>query len=195
MQDKTSLSLIEMRYTIPLFLTLGTIATGLVHPRNSQPCAYHLPNTTWEPAIEDEYIVKLHDHYSITDHFDFLGLNLSESTAAFYYMQHFHGYTISVDKHTMHDLIRYDPGIKYVSQNTKVDPSYHWRQETRGEIDAETQFSHPKLLARWKTIVNTMLNWTARMVEKWGLNEEVKNLEFALGVRHSDHLQVVKLTN
>jgi hypothetical protein len=67
----------------------------------------HLPN---EPLVEQDYMVKLHDHHTLDAHFEHIGVNLSAKNLGFFeYHEILHLYGVRVDEATIHDLVRSDP--------------------------------------------------------------------------------------
>lgn len=92
-----------MIYDVLLVSAFITLAASSAVQRASLPCPYHrVENNPSEPLIEDEYIVSLHEDYTIDEHFQFLNRNLSESADKFVRMDSIKTYSIRIDEKTIH---------------------------------------------------------------------------------------------
>jgi len=64
--------------------------------------------------IEDTYLVRFRKGHTLEDHYKFLGRNISENATLFKNLPIIGGYHARLDAYTVHDLIRYDPGVSLV---------------------------------------------------------------------------------
>jgi len=114
-----------MKLTI-IILTL-TGASALVARRSKDPAPY----TTCDKAelVKDTYIIRFHDNHTLAEHFDAIGQNLSETASMFYDMNLLNGYHAELSEDTVHEMVRYDPGVRLVEHD-------HWTASDT-EIEAE----------------------------------------------------------
>lgn len=59
----------------------------------------------------------LHERHTINDHFNQIGVNLSETIPNFAPISAINGYRARLDNHTVHNLVRLDPGVKLVEHD------------------------------------------------------------------------------
>ncbi|PVH93138.1 hypothetical protein DM02DRAFT_249177 [Periconia macrospinosa] len=103
---------------LDLFLTISIGSTLTLAARRVAPAVYHRDTGPERTLIKDQYAVKLHDHHTLQAHFKHIGVNLSESNLGrFEYHEGLNFYVVRIDERTMHELIRYDPGVKYVQHD------------------------------------------------------------------------------
>jgi hypothetical protein len=106
-----------------LLLVLGA-ALGHALPRQklSTPSPYHTVDETTEMSmVAGSYVVELHAGYTLEEHFDFVGQNLSVTSDKFDSMMLINMYCLDVDDSTMHHVIRFDPGVRQVFHNIAVN--------------------------------------------------------------------------
>lgn len=61
---------------------------------------------------ENEYIVRLRDGHTIDSHFARIGRDLSRDAHMFWPIETLNGYRARLDDYTLHELVRYDPGVE-----------------------------------------------------------------------------------
>lgn len=106
---------------ICLFFSLtGSLVNSLVAPRTTQ-AQHHRPEN---PAhrINGEFGVVLREGYTLEEHFAFIGIDLSQKASIFHRIEIVNGYRAKLDSHILHNLIRYDPGVLSVQDDTIVEP-------------------------------------------------------------------------
>ena len=67
--------------------------------------------------IDDVYVVRLQEGHTLDAHFDNIGVDLSRTATMFYPMRALNSYHARIDNHTIHELVRYDPGVESVCQD------------------------------------------------------------------------------
>jgi len=74
--------------------------------------------------IQDSHVVEPDTDYSLSKHFDFMGHDLSSDAhvSHFQFMRNFNSYVVRIDEDPLHNLIRYDPGVRAVSHNRVFSP-------------------------------------------------------------------------
>lgn len=100
---------------------------GDIVEKSSRKAPYHRPGSNLVP---NSYIVKFHDNHTLQDHFDYLGQNLSETANRFRDMPGFGGYALEIDSYTLHEQIRYDPGVSRVTHNSRIKPNLPKAQDS-----------------------------------------------------------------
>jgi hypothetical protein len=112
------------------------------------------------PLVDDSYIVALHRNHTLEAHFDFIGLNLSETASSFIPLKTIKSYIAVLDNHTVHGLIRHDPGVRYVEHDA-------WHQIPEPEIHGPSyNYTAPQaeLSRRWtETTFNDAPWWVAML--------------------------------
>lgn len=98
-------------------LALTAHASALVLPRAEQPCPHHEPSA--DPA--DQYIVRLHDDHTLDNHFEHIGMDLSNGTDVFHSLEVLHSYRATLTEEFVHNIIRYDPGVHSVTRGSFID--------------------------------------------------------------------------
>lgn len=101
-----------------LFLLFVTWKISGLATRNSPA-----PYLRSKPAklIENQYLVALYDGHTIDDHFEAIGLNLSQYASLFYRLDSLNAYQARLDSHTVHQLIRHDPGVEFVEPDSYME--------------------------------------------------------------------------
>ena len=107
-----------MKFLAVLLLLFSPIQ-ALVLPRTEQAPYYRAYDE--KDHIADEYGVFLAKNYTIEEHFDFIGVNLEQNATTFARMSVLNAYRAKIDSHTVHNLIRYDPGVRYVQHDTSFE--------------------------------------------------------------------------
>jgi hypothetical protein len=120
---------------ILFFLVIALLTTfrllGRIEQRSSRPgqAAYH---KTGPNLVPDTYFVAFHSNHTLQAHFDYLGRNLSETASRFNYVPGLGGYYAVLDSYTLHEEIRYDPGVFLVSHSRRIKPM---KVEVQGSRD------------------------------------------------------------
>lgn len=155
-----------------IFLVFGSLGTALPSDRRraSAPCPYHHGgDSPREPLIEDSYVVELHADYSLSKHFEFIGRNLSDDAQVnhFQFMRNFNSYGVRVDEDTLHNLIRYDPGVRAVSHNKVFNPEIWYLQH--GERNETAPPEHLLAKRSWPDwhVRHTYGHWSREYLQKW----------------------------
>jgi hypothetical protein len=111
-----------------LWLILGLTSLQLT---NAKPVtvdlALYYPATT-ASHVDDAYIVQLHANHTLEAHFEHIGLSTSLRIRErnFASLGIINAYAAQLNDTQVHDLIRRDPGVKYVRHQTMVvPPSYN----------------------------------------------------------------------
>lgn len=114
-----SLQLNPMR-SFAISALLGAVhISALVTPRASQQAIYIQPG---QDLVKDTYIVTLYNNYTLEEHFTFIGKDLSQSSKKFFSLPGIDAYLADIDEYTLHELIRYDPGVRRVDHDHYVYP-------------------------------------------------------------------------
>ena len=100
---------------------LSPLAAGFALPKRTDKAPY-LRDENWPLGlIEDSFLVMLRPGHTTTDHFKHIGQNLSETADDFGRIDSINGYRVQIDPHTMHNIIRNDPGVLLVEQDSNVE--------------------------------------------------------------------------
>jgi hypothetical protein len=126
---KSRLSARQYRYnvltTILFFVFIIFIATfRVLGGRENQSsrvgqAAYHKPGPNLVP---DSYFVSFHPNHTLQDHYNYLGRNLSETASGFVDLPGLGGYFAVLDSYTVHEEVRYDPGVSLVTHDERLKP-------------------------------------------------------------------------
>jgi hypothetical protein len=89
----------------------------------SQTSQYRAPYRQIDPerTVPDDYGVLLRDGYTLEQHFEFLGQNLSETARDFRYFRSFNSYHAVLDSEFLHERVRSDPGVYLVEHDAYHD--------------------------------------------------------------------------
>jgi hypothetical protein len=71
-----------------------------------------------ERKVPDEYRILFHQDYTLEEHFEHIGQNLSETAEHFHAFANINGYRARLPYDVLHDRIRLDPGVEIVEHNT-----------------------------------------------------------------------------
>ncbi|RYP58291.1 hypothetical protein DL769_009027 [Monosporascus sp. CRB-8-3] len=118
-----------------LLMLAFMVAHGLaaVLPRARQPCPHYEP----EGELVDEYIVELHDHQSLDDHFRNIGMDLrQEGTDFFRHLEELHSYRARLTEDFIHNVVRFDPAVRSVERGAILE--FHFGDDIQHE---EQQFN------------------------------------------------------
>ena len=100
------LSFLALVYTM-------TQASGAVLPRAQEPC----PNYELLGEVVNEYIIALHSHHNLDDHFRNIGMTFSqERTDMFFPLNAMNSYRARLTEDFVHNVIRFDPGVHSVER-------------------------------------------------------------------------------
>jgi hypothetical protein len=148
---------------LSLIIFGATLGKALPNQKRTTPCPYHRNENLLEPLIKDEYIVQLRPGYSLDEHFQFVGYNLSAESEDFDFMEQLNAYGIHIDEDTLHEKIRYDPGVRRVSHNRALNLE-QLSHNSRGHIN-ESIISTP-LEKRWHTR-HSLEHVSVKMLNNW----------------------------
>lgn len=109
-----------------LILNNALVASGKP-ARGTTPARYYRPNIS--ELIPDEYAVVLHKNSTYEDHFNFIGVNLSESASLFKKIASINGYRAKLDLDLVQRIIRCDPNVRYVEHDLRIEVSLGWPVE------------------------------------------------------------------
>lgn len=110
---------------------------------------------------ENEYIVRLRDGHTIDSHFARIGRDLSRDAHMFWPIDTLNGYRARLDDYTLHELVRYDPGVESVEHDSYGEPILeHEQGQTVPIPDAQPT----KLSRRWAQTVHTGYHWWSVMI-------------------------------
>ena len=99
---------VEVLVPFLAFLQLQ-IVHALVRPRAPVRAPYHRPNE--DALVLNEYGVLLREGYTYPQHFEFIGMHLAQNASMYHELTSINGYRARLDEYTVHELIRYDPGV------------------------------------------------------------------------------------
>ncbi|KAF2420161.1 subtilisin-like protein [Tothia fuscella] len=127
----------------------------------SAPAPYNIPKGS---VVIDSYMVALHPNHTIEQHFDFVGRDLSQNASNnFVSLGIINGYGATLDAHTVHNLIRANPGVRIVEHEVLVDPIVSDQFKDGGKPKPK-----PLLLRRWRTSTDKYALWFVRMLSAKG---------------------------
>jgi hypothetical protein len=90
--------------------------------------------------IDDVYVVRLQEGHTLDAHFDNIGVDLSRTATMFYPMRALNSYHARIDNHTIHELVRYDPGVESVCQDYYDDGEPRaFGEQGRMDIEGEQE--------------------------------------------------------
>ncbi|KAF2652970.1 subtilisin-like protein [Lophiostoma macrostomum CBS 122681] len=146
-----------------LLLAIGVIgSTALPNQRRATPCTYHKGGSAREPLLEDQYTVELNDGYTLEEHYEFVGFNLSAAASIFSYRNYSNTYGIKIDEHTMHNIIRYDPGVDRVTHNMVLSSQKTWYKQ----YPVTDTHKHDAPYKRWSSMGGTY-HWSTGHINEW----------------------------
>jgi cerevisin len=134
-----------------LSLTLiAAQASGAVLSQSQQPC----PHYESSGELIDEYIVELHPHHTLEDHFQNIGMDLSkkQGTDLFYPLETIHSYRARLTEDFVHNIIRFDPGVHSVERGASI-------QHDTSNLTTH-QEPHNKLFEEISTLNERKPQWT-----------------------------------
>jgi hypothetical protein len=146
---------------VSMFFLSSLLLASFLHISRSAASAGLAPYICPEsPLVDNSYIVALHRNHTFEAHFDFIGLNLSETASSFIPIEIVNSYIAVLDNHTVHDLIRHDPGVRYVEHDA-------WHHTPEPEIHAPSyNYTPPQAIIsrRWsETVFNAAPWWVAML--------------------------------
>ncbi|KAF2112642.1 peptidase S8/S53 domain-containing protein [Lophiotrema nucula] len=119
-------------------------------------------------------MVKLHEHHTLEAHFEHIGINLSATNLGlFEYHKTLHFYSVRIDEVTVHELIRHDPGVKFVEHDSVPTWDDNWQD---GMVKPAPPFKKrsSRLAKRWKTWDSSWF-WAIAQLNSWGVRDDIKN--------------------
>lgn len=106
------------------------------------------------------------DSKTHTTDFAHIGVNLSQTTSIFHPLQILTGYRARLDSFTLHELVRYDPGVKYVEHSCYIQQTDFINHRNRSQILAGDAFLPPPLPRKREGLISrAMSKWTVWTVE------------------------------
>ncbi|WXC59659.1 hypothetical protein SNK03_005519 [Fusarium graminearum] len=100
-----------------LALSILPCALGALLPRAEIPAPLIRVNAE---LISDEYIVVLHQGYTLRQHFNQIGRDLDTNATLFYPIDSINGYRAKLPHDLLHNHIRFDPGVEFVEQDQTI---------------------------------------------------------------------------
>jgi hypothetical protein len=154
---------IKMKGLVNWLLTTPIILSpvyGLVMPRKHL-ADYFQPI---DPAhrIDDEYGVLLQDNHTLNDHFNFIGMNLEQTAPMFHWIRSINGYRAKLDRDTVHNLIRHDPGVLSVEEDTTIEPITY---ANKGEEFHDSSLRKTRLTRRYEQCHQPRCHWWMTMIQ------------------------------
>jgi len=130
-----------------ILLFLGG-ASAFLAPRSETKAQYIMPKGA--ELVPDEYAVKLRDNHTLKDHFENIGLNISEVAEMFRSWDLINSYRCRINPKIMHDVIRHDPGVEHVEHNhyAHFAGAHGYGEVTEMEIP-EAPRKHSKRWEKW----------------------------------------------
>jgi hypothetical protein len=127
------------------FFGTFSVVSALV-PRQYQ-ARYHNPEGFNE--IDDEYIVLLYPNHTLSAHFQAIGIDLEhdKNTKSFHPLDLINGYAAVLDNHTLHNIVRLDPGVEVVEHNVEIPGLYPTETFNKSTVLAD---DIPNVRKRWE---------------------------------------------
>lgn len=100
---------------------------------------------------ENLCVVRLQEGYTLEAHFEAIGTDLSQNASLFYPMAALNSYHARLDPSTVHELIRYDPGVVSVLHDYYDDgePLAISGEEFEEIVEEASKGPKPSLPRRW----------------------------------------------
>ncbi|KAL9113703.1 MAG: hypothetical protein Q9227_002148 [Pyrenula ochraceoflavens] len=131
--------------------------------------------------VADEYIVILKDDYTLKEHLNYIGVDLT-TFDSFNELGAINGYHARLDDHTIHNLIRTDPDVAHVEHESLIRP-VHSTPSDKSFSGQNTSFRQTSLERRWSTAKDPLVEWPSRMMtggEKLDLSKDLEAGEFLM---------------
>jgi hypothetical protein len=96
--------------------------------------------------LDDEYTVELNPGYTLEEHYEFIGFDLSAKAEMFDPRPSFGMYDVKIDGYTMHKIIRHDPGVLRVTHNMVLSPEKPWYKK---HPPVNESYAEDRLQKRW----------------------------------------------
>ncbi|KAL9070864.1 MAG: hypothetical protein Q9157_005674 [Trypethelium eluteriae] len=157
--------MVVFAWILPALLPVSAIATSLCSNGSElAPDVSHAGQSQKGPdsyLVKDSYIIKLKNNYSIEEHVDYIGSNVSSIGHDYYYLDIFSGYAITTNRSVI-QLIRRDPGVKWTKSNSLLYP-YALLLSPAGRKD-QMKPSSRQQLKRWRPAIQSVpLSFTLAM--------------------------------
>ncbi|KAL9111316.1 MAG: hypothetical protein Q9227_004193 [Pyrenula ochraceoflavens] len=104
---------------LALYFLLDILLLSVFVASREEPAPFYQPGEY--DLVPNEYIVILHQNHTLQAHFSQVGINLS-NTSGFMEIEIIHGYLAHLEDATVQSLIRFDPGVILVEQNSHFRP-------------------------------------------------------------------------
>lgn len=88
-------------------------------------------------------------------------MNLEQSASMFYPIHTLGGYRARLSSHTIHELVRFDPGVKVVEHDAYGEPIIEYES---GESHESTRPASNALQRRWEKTVHSGATWWSVMI-------------------------------
>lgn len=150
-----------MKLNLVVLFSIRVLASSM-KPRRAEPVPYYFDPE--ENLVDDEYIVMLQKGETLDTHFERIGKNLSDTDNTFFHLHVLNGYVAHLDQDTVHNLVRYDPGVKFVEHNRYIPEPVDEEpdQPTDLEFDVPAKSWFPRL-KRWQEALAHNVPWNVRM--------------------------------
>lgn len=103
-------------FCISVLLASTPVVSGLITQYSNHSAPYYISGQA--KLVDDQYLVFLRDGHSIKDHFNAVGFDLSKNSSKFYRLDALNAYQARLDSYTVHEMIRHDPGVKFVDHDS-----------------------------------------------------------------------------
>lgn len=169
-----------MKGFLPLVIISATLSSALPSQKRSTPCPYQKGGTAREPLLKDEYTVELNPNYTLEEHYDFIGFNLSTKAEKFHSMKALNMYRIKTDKDTMHNIIRYDPGVLQVTHNMVLSPNKAWYKSYESVNETDTDDRLQKRWSRYGGVYHYYVGHVNEWNRAWNYFDELYHTVWTL---------------
>lgn len=126
-----------------------SVVTATYLPKNLAP---YFPATE-SFHIEDAYIVQLYPNHTLEAHFTHIGIQPSSFAPKgnFGLLTAINAYAARLDQAQIHNLIRADPGVKYVRHQYRFAPIVH---NVTDAVPVEAPAKRERLSRRWDLVTS-----------------------------------------
>ncbi|KAL9086903.1 MAG: hypothetical protein Q9165_006909 [Trypethelium subeluteriae] len=117
--------MVYLVWILPALPAVSAIAASL-YPNSSELVSdgSHIDpaqRTSDRDLVKDSYIIKFKDNYTIKQHVDHLGSDISSMGRDYYFLDIFSGYAIITNQSVI-ELVKRDPGVDWVESNSLLYP-------------------------------------------------------------------------
>jgi len=154
-----------MKLPVVLHL-LGVLSAVSVLAEPQKRAEYYIPKD--RVLIENEYLILLQPNHTIAAHFEVIGIDLEndQNSGFFHRLDTINGYFAKLDSHTVHDLIRFDPGVRIVEHNCQVEHIFGFdvKPVEHSSTEANATNAPPHVGKRWINTIFPNQGWHQYMV-------------------------------